>query len=470
RRLNGIAAAFYSDQLHSPSGAAVRAYLEGRKISESVVGEFGLGFAPDGWQNLRNHLDQMKESLPLAERAGLLASSERGKQYDRFRRRLMFPIRDISGVIVAFGGRIFGEGEPKYLNSPESEIYRKGEILYGLDRTKDEIRKRDCAVLVEGYFDFLSLWTAGITNVAATLGTALTSRHVDVIRRFSRNVILLFDADEGGLGAAERSLKIFLEGTMNARIALLPEGLDPADFVNASGAEAMRDCLGEARSMVDYYIDRVIGDNSFEGTAASLREAVPFVAGIGDVLQRNLFIHRIAERAGLEESVLKQEVARFEEGKSEFRERPPTPSAGMTAERPDKIEVMLLYLMGECSEKISAIDATGVVDLLTNAEARELARLLVSSPRECSFGDRVNDLPQGALRDELLKLIVEEAFDDLAVADRALDDTVQKIRKRWFDRKLNEVQRNLVLAREHADVDRLMEEKQQLLREKQKVL
>ncbi|MBW2562312.1 MAG: toprim domain-containing protein, partial [Deltaproteobacteria bacterium] len=224
-----------------------------------------------------------KVPLRLAEKTGLIISKDTGGFYDRFRGRLIFPIENLSGTVVAFGGRSIGSDMPKYLNSPESPVYTKGRVLYGMSRTKDAIRDRDYAVLVEGYVDLLSLWNAGVNNVVATLGTALTREQVELIRRFTRNVAVIFDPDEAGRHAVERSLKLFLEENMHARVVVLPEGYDPDDYVKKYGAEALEEAIARAPMMVDYYIDTIMsGGDTLEDNLDATRDAVSFISTIGD--------------------------------------------------------------------------------------------------------------------------------------------------------------------------------------------
>ncbi|MEA1970260.1 MAG: DNA primase, partial [Thermodesulfobacteriota bacterium] len=214
-RINAMAADWFSEQLSSENGLAARDYLDQRKMGAAIIGEFRLGYSPEGWSHLVNYFEGRKVPLGLVEKTGLIISKNNDRFYDRFRGRLIFPIEDLSGRVVAFGGRALGDDMPKYLNSPESPVYTKGRVLYGMYRTKDSIRNKDYVIIVEGYVDLLSLRDAGVSNVVATLGTALTREQVELIRRFTRNVAVIFDPDEAGRHAVERSLKLFLEENMH---------------------------------------------------------------------------------------------------------------------------------------------------------------------------------------------------------------------------------------------------------------
>ncbi|MGZ3596708.1 MAG: DNA primase, partial [Syntrophales bacterium] len=216
--INKMAAAYFAKNLFSQAGKEARDYLRKRGIQDDVIKEFGLGYALDGWRHLRDYFEKASISLKLVEQSGLVIPKANGggSFYDRFRGRLIFPIEDVGGSVIAFGGRIIGSGEPKYLNTSESPVYIKGRNLYGLNRTKEDIRKKGYAILVEGYFDLITLWASGVRNVIATLGTALTREHVDLMRRYTSHVAVVFDPDEAGKKALTRSIELFLSGNMHA--------------------------------------------------------------------------------------------------------------------------------------------------------------------------------------------------------------------------------------------------------------
>lgn len=254
KKINRLAEDHFAENLMSDAGRSAREYLRRRGMHAATVKEFRLGLALNAWRNLRDRFEKQKIDLSLAEKAGLIIRGEKGDFYDRFRGRLIFPIENVAGEVVAFGGRGLGDEKPKYLNSPESPVYTKGKNLYSLNRAKDEIRKKGYAVLVEGYFDVLSLWNAGIRNAVAALGTALTREHLDLLRRFTTEIVAIFDADEGGRSALERSLALFLEAKFHARVVILPDNLDPDDYIKKHGPKDLENLITNSRSLVDYYI------------------------------------------------------------------------------------------------------------------------------------------------------------------------------------------------------------------------
>ncbi len=313
RQVNELAAGFFMKTLQSPAGEDAREYLRKRGIGEAAIRTFRLGYAPEGWSNLREFIEKKGVPPKLAEQAGLLVERTGKSQghYDRFRGRVMIPIEDVDGHVIAFGGRVMGAGEPKYMNSPESVVYTKGNTLYGLARTREAIREKGFALLVEGYFDLIALWNAGIPNVAAVLGTALTSAQVDLIRRYTARVVAIFDPDEAGRKALARSLELFLAGNVHARALILPDGHDPDEFVRIHGREKMDEVVAKAWPMADYYIDQILGGRgTLEEDRDKLREAVSFLGRLKDGVERNLFVKKVAEALAVDEAVLNKEVLR----------------------------------------------------------------------------------------------------------------------------------------------------------------
>ena len=278
----------------------------------------------------------------------------------------MIPIEDVDGHVIAFGGRVMGAAEPKYMNSPESPVYTKGNNLYGLSRTREAIRQAGFSLLVEGYFDLIALWGAGIQNVVATLGTALTRSQVDLLRRYAPRVAAVFDPDEAGRKALARSLELFLAGNVHAKAVILPDGQDPDDFVRTRGREEMEALLARAVPMVDYYVDEILGGRgTLEEDRDKLREAVAFLCRIGDAVERNLFIKKVAERLNVDEGVLKDEVRRV---LAHEAAPPAAPAKKGTAREPDALELSLIHMMLECPDRTSAVAASGVLECFSSKE------------------------------------------------------------------------------------------------------
>ena len=467
--VNQLAAEHFSKNLFSEAGNPIRGYLGKRKIKDSVIMEFNLGYSMDGWEHLKKFFGEKSVPLELVEKAGLIIPRKSGGFYDRFRRRLIFPIDDIEGNVIAFGGRIIGDGEPKYLNSPESPIYVKGKILYGLNRTRDDIRKNDFAILVEGYFDLLSLRSFGISNVVATLGTAITKEHVDLIRRYTRNLVVMFDPDEGGKNALERSLRLFIEGNLHTRIVVLPDGYDPDEYVRKFGKDALDKVIGNSQSMVDYYIERIIGSREiFEENLDSIRDAVSFISNIDDAIQRNLFIRRVSEKLSIDQELLKREISRKLSPRKVTGE---DVSSKKKTGGVDVVELGLIHLALEYPYKISEIIDEKVMDYFMSADLKKLGNVLEQSygrNGKLNVSDIVDGLEDGAVKERLLKLTMTESPYDATVIDRVFADSVKRIKQKWYRGERKSLNRRLVKAQEMNDQklwSTLLMEKERLLKE-----
>ena len=260
------ATVLYQNCLRHPKlGKLARAYLDQRGVPAAIVERYRLGYAPDpeqvGWSYATDQLRRQGLPQDVLEKAGLSVVNDRGGHYDRFRSRIMFPIIDMTGRVAAFGGRILGDGKPKYMNSPESPIFDKSRLLFGLHQHRETIRRQRRALIVEGNFDLLLLAVHGIDNVVAPLGTALTREHVHALRSYSTEAILLFDADAAGLKAAMRSIPFFLAEQVEGRVALLPTGHDPDSFVRAEGAAAVATLVESARPLAEFAFDALVHEH-----------------------------------------------------------------------------------------------------------------------------------------------------------------------------------------------------------------
>ena len=298
-----MAAGFYETQLAAEAGAAARAYVAGRGLSAAAVGRFRLGFATDRRDALLNHLRRRGVDVGLMERAGLVAVPEGGgAPYDRFRNRLMFPIRDQRGRVVAFGGRALGEARAKYLNSPQTELFDKSRVLYNLDQARQSAFEAGGVIAVEGYMDVIALSEAGLANVVAPLGTALTEHHLHLLWRMAPTPVLCFDGDAAGQRAAERAAELALEHLRpghSLRFVLLPDGLDPDDFVRENGVAAFRALLNDADGLIDFLWRRLVGQApraTPEERAALERRALELPRRIADETVRRHYTAEIRAR------------------------------------------------------------------------------------------------------------------------------------------------------------------------------
>ncbi len=311
-RVHELAQQWFAEQLASPAGARVRRQLADRGIADGTVSELGLGFAPSSREALKTFLLGKGLDLPLLLRSGVVVQRDGGDVVDRFRSRLMVPICRDSGSVIAFGGRATeSDQQPKYLNSPETPIYSKSRTLYGLNVSKAAIRKLNYAVLVEGYFDFAQLVQAGITPVVASCGTALTSQQAQLLRRFTSKIVLSFDPDAAGVGAAVRSCELLVSEGFDVNVAVLPPGVDPDTFVRQQGRDAYQDRLRQSAKYLEYLLQRSAASHdltSDEGRRAFLHDMLAVAARIPDAAARDQFADRLAHQARITEDVVRAEI------------------------------------------------------------------------------------------------------------------------------------------------------------------
>ena len=307
-----VAASWFREQLASPAGAAARRQLAARDLTPETVEQVGAGYAPPSREGLKARLLKEGFPLPLLLKSGLVVERDERTVVDRFRNRLMIPIHRDNGAIVAFGGRAMDSGQqPKYLNSPETPIYVKGRTLYGLHLSKASIIRAKHAVMVEGYFDFAQAYQAGITNVVASSGTALTPVQAKLLKRFASKVVLSFDPDAAGQGAAARSSELLVAEGFQVNVAMLPAGDDPDNFIRKLGGAAYQDKLRNSRPYLEYLLDRAAGNHDLskdDSRREFLNSMLAVAARIPDAAARDQFADRLAHKARITEEVVRSEI------------------------------------------------------------------------------------------------------------------------------------------------------------------
>ncbi len=326
--LGKFAAKFYRELLASPlKGGIGRTYLKGRALKSETVAQFSVGYAPEGWSNLRDAALEKGFDERLLLASGLVKMGQRGGNYDFFRNRLMFPIKDVSGNVVAFGGRTLGDEDAKYINSPENAVYKKSQVLFGLFEAREAMRREKRVLLVEGYFDLLRCFDAGIEHVVATCGTALTSGQAKLIHRYVPEVVVVYDGDAAGIKAAMRSMAILTEAGLTVKALALPDGLDPDDYVKRDGADAFRERIDQAQDFVSFYVG-MSGERlaTIEGRTDVAREVFAILTDISDEMRRDEYLKRLARRLQINEWTCRSEYQRFvreSERKQSFRRQEP---------------------------------------------------------------------------------------------------------------------------------------------------
>ena len=381
-------------------------------MGSELIARFGIGYAPGpeagGWTFLGSRLDRDQAAAAVA--AGLLGERDGGGTYDRFRDRILFPIANISGRICGFGGRIVGEGQPKYLNSPESPIFNKSKLLLGLYQQKEEIRKRNHVVVVEGNFDLVSMVGAGCPQVVAPLGTALTREQLRLLRRFTETMILLFDGDTAGRKAAVRAVPLFLAEQLSGRVAFLPDGHDPDTFVRENGLAALNQILAAAKALPEFTLEHLLTEHGsgFDGKRKIIEELQPLMVAATSPLQRTLFITHFAEKLGVPAEQLANGLAKAPPPPEPRPERQAiTPRQGV--EPPTMAQRQLLAFMVHNPQHLAVLDEAGIRDCLAGSigEVIFLAlQKLATDKAQVEPEELLTVLPEGAERQLVAALLV----------------------------------------------------------------
>ncbi len=436
--------------LRALEGASARAYLADRGIREETVEAFGLGFAPQGWSRL---IQEMSGVSPAElERAGLAVPRQSGSGtrsaagaeaghaggwYDRFRNRLIFPIRNVQGRLIGFGGRALDDQMPKYLNSPETPLYHKGRHLYALDTARPAIGNAGTIVVVEGYFDAITLHQAGIRHVVATLGTSLTPDHLHAIRRLVRRAVLLFDPDAAGVRAAVRTVDLFAGSGIAVQVGILPAGEDPDRFVLRRGGEALKALLDRAVPLLEFVIDRLLESvppgASIDQRIEALEQVLPTMLRIPHAVERAHYTARLAERLGMDERAVASHLSKAWRGQRvglDGRTVPASPAPGAFGRPKDEELAVQLLAQGKVAretwrERIPVGD-------LTDPVLRRAAELLLESDAQV---DRLisRDEIEPEVRELLTALtVVEGPWEEPEQAFQQVSDRIRlrRIRER----------------------------------------
>lgn len=466
-----LASEFFHACLASDRGLAARQYLADRGIRPDLVRRLHLGYAPASWDALTAHLLGRHIRRDEIERSGLVVLREDASgYYDRFRHRLMFPIFDSQGRIVAFGGRALGDEQPKYLNSPDTAIYSKGRQLYGLYQARDGIRRQGFAILVEGYFDYVLPFQEGVENVVASLGTALTDDQVRLLGRYTRRVVINYDADPAGRAAMQRNIERLLAGGLDVAVLVLPEGEDPDSFVRRHGVDAYVRLAHSARGYLDFLLDQALAGKDVASPAArtkALREILPTLTHIPDKVERAASLDHLAERLHLDGRVVREEFRRQSSGDSRSpeggSEATLTPAAGdMTAAERRLLEI-LLNCPELCPTVLAEMEPGDQEGLLTATIFDELRRAGDAPMTYLEWRDRLGE-------NEFLLDVVERALlsDPSVPSESLLDEAracVRALRRRHLQRQLDSLQWEIERAKQQGDdVDELLRRKAALAR------
>jgi DNA primase len=467
-QINQIASEYFHDLLTKRrEGEEGRRYLSQRGINQEVIEEHRLGYSTDRWDGLVQYLQGKKVSLEMAWELGLIFPKKREGWYDAFRGRILFPIFDLHQRVVGFGGRVIREGQPKYLNSPESSIYHKGEILYGLQVAKRYSPEKDGVIIVEGYFDLLTLHQYGWKNSVATLGTALTPQHIRILKRYTKNLITLFDADQAGIQATLRSLPLFLEEEVTGKMVALPKGEDPDGFLRKGNLEEFGKKVEQALPLIDFFFERLMKTTdlkSVDGKVKVAKEGVALLGKIPDKIRKNFYIKALAERLDIQESFL------YEMLRSSHKEPSKTDEdlRRSPVDKPfPKSEEMVVRLMVQHPEFILTLSKEGIFKEFENPILQKMAEAL---------GDLYQrkgrlDLPEALanVEEELKGRLCEFAFQESGLEggdqEKILQDCIQKIRDKRLKKEKSELLKRIKEAERQQEgkrLDPLLKERQEL--------
>jgi DNA primase len=442
-------------------------YLKNRGLEDGTISEYRLGYGGEGWDSLYRLLSKKGVPLKHAEELGLILSKKSGGYYDRFRGRVIFPIIDIHGHVIGFGGRSMDGSEPKYLNSPESPVFKKSESLYGLAIARRWVREADEVLIVEGYMDLLSLHQAGIRNAVATLGTALTSGHLRLIKRLTSNVVTVFDSDEAGIKATIRSMDLFLTEGVRVRVLSMPEGHDPDTFVREFGPERFKREIDTAKPIMEFFINEVSRRRDTKGVAGKLKvveEVLPYIEKVPSGIERSHYLKVLSERLGVREDVLAEEIRKRPGSATgrfgvRFEKEGIQRKGGSVADVQWRAEKGIIQLALKHPELRAEISESGVLADYRDEGLRRLGELILASPH----GDLLENLGSDEEKGLYSRLLME--MHDPVDPAKELADCIRSLRQQKVKREKERLRMDMEDAAKRGDEKLLLD-----LRERHRLL
>lgn len=477
RAILELAARHYRETLtRRPEGATGRSYLQKREVDPETAAAYGLGYAPERRDTLVHALRGAGHALEAAAVLGLVRNGERGNWYDLLHNRLIFPIRDSQGHPIAFAGRVLDNALPKYINSPESPLYRKSSVLFGLDLALREIRLASCAIVVEGYFDHLALYRAGVKNVVATCGTALTDGHITLLKKHGDRVYLLFDGDSAGRKATVRAMELCLEQKLPAYVITLPQGEDPDSFLQQQGAEAFQQRVADAKPAFEQYLSWLLAKTPPDSVDRKVRlmdEIAPRFKRIADPVERDLYEKEVCRLLGVDLSAFRKRLA----GERSIphptgQHQTPAMAAPPPPKPRDRVQESLLLLLAHYDGARAEARRSGLLELL-DPQHRPLAEALLV---EADNGTELETLWQrvfACLEDPAHKelgarlLMADQHLAGMDDWRTAFDDCRQRLQQSGGIKELKQVVRQLgTMTSDHPDYQQLLERANELRKQK----
>lgn len=455
-KINELACQFFQTSLAHDSAA--RDYLNSRGIGDETIKFFKIGYAPDAWEAILSFFKKKGVTEAVLEKAGLAISNDKGGYYDRFRHRVIFPIIDLKDRLLGFGGRVLDSKTlPKYINSPETYIYSKGKNLYGLNVSKEHVKKKGYLLVVEGYLDFIIPYQAGINNLIATLGTALTIDQVKLVKRFTNTVIIVYDPDEAGEAASLRNLDIFISEDVNVYVTELPRGYDPDSHIRKFGAEEFTRLIKSSKNLFDYKLDKVASRfdiKSGHGKARIAGEMLPTIARIGNAVLKSDLVKRLAEALSVEEEAIRTELKKV---KPAYDERPYLMNSEEDRRESQSAEKMVLSLLLEDGKFINVVKENLSIEEFKNSSVRDIVKAILElykDQKEIHPAKLISHLEN---KDEAAILISEvaslaETFTD---KERAMADCIARIKRDNNKDELDRLQAAIKVAHDSKDGDKM---------------
>ncbi|MFH1217703.1 MAG: DNA primase [Pseudomonadota bacterium] len=460
-QVNGIAAEiFHRFLIENPGAAKARQYLDKRGIHQDIITRFQLGYAPERWDFLGQALVAHQVAEKDAVDAGLLVKKDDGGVYDRFRDRVVFPIFSVSGQVAGFGGRILGDGQPKYLNSPETAVFSKSNTLFGLYQTKAAIRQARRCLIVEGNFDLLSLVARGLEYVVAPLGTALTAQHVKILKRYTSEAIILFDGDQAGIKAAMRSVPLFLAEQLDAKVVVLPADQDPDSFVGKFGKEPLEQKIKQAKELPEFVFGRLVEEHglSLAGKGKILRDLQPVIAAIGNSVQKKLFIAHFSDKLGLPPDAMLDRAGLFTPA---VERSTPVPPANKPLKLSRNYQRVLEFLLADPDTLPSLLQA-GLEEFAENENEagkiiiEALKSLVLEHEEKAGAEELLENLPQRE-RSFVAQVLIDAPSFAGEIKEAMLEEMAAWLRRQVWQLRKATLVKSIHEAQLHGNDDLLME-------------
>ena len=449
---------FYKSLLRSAEGKQVVIYLKKRGLSEKTIKEFQLGFAPEAWDRLLKLSRENGVSGNILDKSGLFTKTEKGV-FDRFRNRLMFPIHNSGGQVIAFGGRTMDSEDPaKYMNSPETVLYSKSRVFYGLDKTQKVIRKEKTAILVEGYMDFLQLYQGGIKNIIAVAGTAFTENHVYQMKKLAQKILLMYDGDSAGKNAAVRAGYLLMKGGMEPFIIPVPDGLDPDDWIRQEGVDAIKNKLNSGIPIINFHIHQSQGKNMSPAEKSNfIREVVKEVVGIQDRIFRNEMLRLVSDEMKVNENDLL--IVAEKESKKEKKWRVKKHEKNENREfssRNEKAQLELVKLLaGESLDVRQQVRNSVKIEYFTSPILKKLAQFFFSNYEDFNYSSVIQLFESKEEREVVAEILLNLSQTD--EVDRTIQDCVNSLKVGSVKRSIDEARIRLrEKEREGSDVSEIL--------------